>query len=164
MRNVKQIKDIKGRVVLVRVDFNVPIENGRVEDDFRVKKALPTIEFLQKKEAKLVLISHHSTPMQTLAPVAEALGKFIKVKFVSEIVGGLVEETVSKMKDGDVILLENLRNDKGEQDCNQIFALNLAKFANLYVNEAFPVSHRGDASIVLLPKLLPAYAGFHVHF
>ena len=159
MRSVKQIKDlprldkagIKGKVVIVRVDFNVPIKDGRVEDNFRIIKALPTINFLQEKGAKLILITHLGKGGVTLLPVAEALKEFIKVKFIPEIIGSKVSEVVKDMKDGEVILLENLRNEKGEQECSKIFAMNLSKLADIYVNEAFPVSHREDASIVLLP-------------
>lgn len=162
MRSVKQIKNIKGKTVLLRVDFNVPIKNGQIEDDFRIKKALFTIEILQKKNAKIILITHLGKGGNTLAPVAEALNKYIKVKFVPYVVGLEVQKVVSEMKNGEVILLENLRNNKGEKECSKIFAMNLAKLADIYVNEAFPVSHREDASIVLLPKLLPSYAGFQL--
>lgn len=162
MRNLRQIKNIKGRVVLLRVDFNLPIKNGIVEDYYRIKKTLPTILFLQKKKAKIILITHLGKGGETLAPVAKAVNKFLKVKFVPEIIGPKVSKAVQGMKDGEVILLQNLRNDKGEQECDKVFAESLAKLADIYVNEAFPVSHRKDASIVLLPSLLPAYAGFQL--
>lgn len=162
MRSIKQIKDIKGKTILLRVDFNLPVKNGQVEDDFRIKKALPTIEFLQKKNAKIILITHLGKGGETLAPVAKALNKFIKVKFLPEIISQQVTEAVKEMKEGEVILLENLRNDPGEKESSQMFALSLAKMADLYVNESFPVDHREDASIVLLPKILPAYAGLQL--
>ncbi len=162
MRNIKQIKNLSGKTVLLRVDFNLPMKNGKIEDDFRIVKALPTIKFLQKKGAKIILITHLGKGGDTLAPVAKALNKFISVRFVPEITGFPVKDIVSKMKRGDIILLENLRNNKGEKECNRIFAKELAQLADMYVNEAFPVSHRADASIVLLPKLLPSYAGFQL--
>ena len=162
MRSIRQIKSTEGKIMLVRVDFNLPIKNGKVEDSFRIKKTLPTIKFLQKKGAKIILITHLGKGGKTLAPVAEALGKFIKVKFFSDIVGTQAQKMIGDMKNGEVVLLENLRNDKGEQGCNKIFAKNLSKLADIYVNEAFSVSHREDASIVLLPKLMPAYAGFQL--
>ncbi len=165
MRSIRQLKNIKGKFVLLRVDFNLPIKNGKVEDDFRIKKALPTIKFLQKKGAKLILITHlgkGAAENQSLAPVAGALNKFIKATFVKDLVGTKAKKAVLSMKNGEVILLENLRNNKGEQSQNKVFALNLAKYGDIYVNEAFPVSHRKDASIVLLPKLIPAYAGFQL--
>jgi len=162
MRGIKQIKNIKGKAVLVRVDFNVPIQGGKVEDDFRIKKALLTIKFLQKKKAKIILITHLGKGGDTLAPVAESLNKFIKVTFVDEVNGLKVTKAVADMKNGEVVLLENLRKDEGEKSGNKNFAKNLATLANIYVNEAFPVSHREDASIVLLPKLLPSYAGLQL--
>ncbi len=162
MRSLELIKDIKGKAILLRVDFNVPIADGEVEDDFRIKKALPTIEFLQKKGAKLVIITHLGKGGETLLPVANTLNKYIKTKFIEKITGTEVEQAVAEMNNGDVILLQNLRNDKGEQECNKIFAMNLAKLAEVYVNEAFSVDHRKDASTVLLPQLLPSYAGFQL--
>jgi phosphoglycerate kinase len=162
MRKIKLIKNVKGKIVLLRVDFNVPIEDGKVEDDFRIVKALPTIRFLVKKNAKVVLITHLGKGGESLAPVAKVLNEFIKVKFVPDIVGKEAQNAVKNMQNGEVILLENLRNDKGEQECSKIFAMSLAKMADIYVNEAFSVSHREDASIVLLPKILPAYAGLQL--
>jgi len=162
MRSIRQIKNIKGKITLVRVDFNVPIKNGKVKDDFRIKKALPTIKFLQKRGAKIILITHLGKGGNTLAPISKKVNKFVKVKFVPEVIGEKVIKAVAEMKKGDIILLENLRNDEGEKKSNKIFAMNLAKLADIYVNEAFPVSHREDASIVLLPKLLSSYAGLQL--
>jgi len=162
MRNIKQIKNLKGKTILLRVDFNLPIKDGKVEDDFRIKKALPTIKFLQKKNAKIILITHLGKGGDSLALVSKVLNKFIKVKFISDIVGNEAQQAVKDMKNGEVILLENLRNNSGEKECNKVFAANLAKMADIYVNEAFPVSHRKDTSIVLLPKILPSYAGLQL--
>jgi 3-phosphoglycerate kinase len=162
MRNIKQIKNLKGKKVLVRVDFNLPISDGKIEDDFRIVKALPTIKFLQKKGAKVILITHLGKGGESLSKVSENLNKYIKAKFIPQITGSEVSKAVAEMKPGDVIMLENLRNDKGEQESSRIFALELSQLADVYVNEAFSVSHRADASIVILPKLLPAYAGFQL--
>ena len=162
MRNIKQIKNLKGKKVLMRVDFNVPIKNGRVEDDFRIKKALPSIKFLKQKGAKIILITHLGKGGESLALVAKALNKYLKVKFIPEVVGEKVTQAVLQMKNREIILLENLRNNEGEQSKNKIFAQKLADLADLYVNEAFSVAHREDSSIVILPKLLPAYAGLQL--
>jgi len=162
MKSVKQIKSLVGKPVLVRVDFNVPIKDGKVEDDFKIKKALPTIEFLQSKKAKIILISHLGKGGDTLLPVAKVLNDFVKVKFVPQVIGSEVLKAISEMENGDVILLENLRNDRGEKDCSKMFALNLARLGEVYVNEAFSASHREDASIVVLPSVLPAYAGLQL--
>ena len=169
MQSIKKLKNIEGKIALVRVDFNVPIKNDKVEDDFRIKKAIPTIKFLQNKGAKIVLISHlgkglsaSGTSGESLLPVGIALNKFIKAKFVPNIFGKIACDAIFNMKNKDVILLENLRNDKGEQSLNKNFAKNLSKLADFYVNEAFSVSHRKDSSIVLLPKLLDSYAGLQL--
>ncbi len=162
MRSIKQIKNLKGKRVLLRVDFNVPIKNSRVLDDFRIQKALPTIQFLQKKGAKIVLIAHLGKGGESLLPVYKVFNTYMRATFVKEIVGPKATQAVFEMKNGDIVLLENLRNNIGEQECSKMFAKELAKLADMYVNEAFSVDHRKDASIVLLPKLLPAYAGFQL--
>jgi phosphoglycerate kinase len=162
MKNIRQIKNLKGKRVLLRVDFNVPIKDGVVEDDFRIRKALPTIKYLKQKGAKVILITHLGKGGDSLDLVADVLKKLIKSSFVANILGLEAEIAVNNMKDGDVLLLENLRNDKGEQAADKFFASSLAKLGDVYVNEAFSVDHREDASIVLLPRLLPSYAGFQL--
>ncbi len=161
MQSVKKIQSLKGKRVLVRADFNVPLgENGKVADTFRIKAALPTIEFLRSKGAKVILISHIGRETdESLKPVYEVLKRYIPVKFVPEILSDNVNEVLNDMKTGDVVMLENLRSNPGEKDCDKKFAKALSLLGDIYVNEAFPVSHRGDASIVLLPKILPAFAG-----
>lgn len=169
MRSVKELKNlpagragIKGKRILVRVDFNVPIVDGKVQDVYRIIKSLPTIEYLQKRGAKIILISHLSKSEGSLALVAKELNQFLKAKFLPEVLSENVFREVSKMEDGDIVMLENLRTDPGEQGKDRIFALELSKLADIYVNEAFSVSHREDTSIVLLPKILPAYAGLQL--
>jgi phosphoglycerate kinase len=162
MKSIKQLKNIKGKKVLVRVDFNVPLRDGKVEDDFRIKKALPTIKFLREKGAKIILITHLGKGGESLLPVSLSLNKFIKIKFIPEILGKVTLEAISKMKEKDVILLENLRNNASEQSLDKEFAKKLSSLADIYVNECFSVSHRKDSSIVLLPKLMPSYAGFQM--
>ena len=162
MKSIKSLKNIKGKIVLMRVDFNLPIKNGKVMDDFRIKKALPSIKLLQSKGAKIILIGHLGKGGETFLPVAKSLNKYIKSKFAPDIYGQVACDAIFDMQYKDVILLENLRNDKGEKACDKNFAKNLSKLADIYVNEAFSVSHRADASLVLLPKLLPAYAGLQM--
>ncbi|MEK7175255.1 MAG: phosphoglycerate kinase [Patescibacteria group bacterium] len=169
MQNIKKIQNIKGKKILMRVDFNEPIINGKLENDFRIKKTLPTIKFLSEKGAKIILISHLGNGEASLDLIAKDLNKFmpqlnatVSIKFIPEIIGPKVEEEILKMQNGEIILLENLRKNKGEQDCDRNFARQLANLADIYVNEAFPVSHREDASIILLPKLLPSYAGLQL--
>ncbi len=162
MRSIKELKDLKGKRVFVRIDFNAPIMNGKVVDGFKITKTLPTVQYLVKKGAKVILATHLSKEDESVLPVAKFLSKHIKVKFIPEVIGDRVAKAVSAMKNGEVILLENLRKESGEKNNDKIFALSLSKLGDLYVNEAFPVDHREDASLVMLPKMLPAYAGLQL--
>ena len=162
MRSIKELKNIKGKRVIVRVDFNVPMDGSKVENDFKIRKAIPTIKFLSKKGAKVILITHLGRGDDSLLPIYKVFNKLLKARFIKGITGSSVEKEISKMKFGEVVLLENLRKDKGEKSCDKNFALLLSKLGDVYVNEAFPVSHREDASIVLLPKMMPSYAGFQL--
>jgi len=143
-KTILEAGDLEGRRVLVRVDWNVPIENGEVADDFRIKKSLPTIEYLIKAGAKIILISHHDTETETLRVVYEYVKNILPITFCEP---------------SDLILLENLFMDKGEKENSRDFAVKLASQADIFVNEAFSESHREYASVVGLPKLLPSYAG-----
>jgi len=145
---ILEAENLEGKRVLVRVDWNVPIENGVVTDDFRIQKSLPTIEFLQKAGAKIILISHLDKETDSLHPVFEYVKNFLPLTFE---------------KQSDLMLLENLRFDKGEKENSRDFAVKLASQADIFVNEAFSESHREYASIVGLPKLLPSYAGLQFY-
>jgi phosphoglycerate kinase len=163
MKSIKELTNIKGKRVLLRVDFNVPINDGKVEDDSRVKKALPTINYLRKQGAKIVIISHIGRdPKDSLELVAKVLKHSIPVTFIPSVLGKQVDDAIDKMKNGDVIILENLRSITGEKKNDASFARGLSKHGDIYVNEAFPVSHRADASIVGIPKFLPSYAGLQM--
>jgi phosphoglycerate kinase len=145
MRNLKQIKNLKGKTVLLRVDFNVPIKNNKVLDDFRIRAALPTVNFLLKKGAKIILITHLGKDG------TESLGPVIKRFF-----------TISKIDKNRVSFFENIRKFPGEISNNLAFAKKLSLLGDVYVNDAFSVSHRAHASIVSIPKYLPSYAGFQL--
>ncbi len=161
MRSVKSLKGIKGKKILVRADFNVPLQGNRVLDTSRITASLPTIDFLRKKGAKIILISHIGRdPKETLGPVFNLLKKHIPLCYITDIVGVEAHKAVAELKNGEVLMLENLRSNKGEKEGDIRFAKELAKLGDIYVNEAFPVSHRTDASIVGVPKYLPSYAGF----
>ena len=163
IKSIRELKNVKGKTVLLRADFNVPIQNGKVVDAFRIIKALPTIKYLQSKKAKIIIVSHAGKDgSQSLAPVHKVLAKQVKNIFVPEVFGSKTEKAVGDMKPGDVVLLENLRMERGEKENDVVFAKKLAKLADIYVNEAFPVSHRAQASIVLVPKYLPSYAGLQL--
>jgi len=163
MRSIKILKDLKNKKILVRVDFNVPIKNGKILDDFRLKAAMSTIKYLKKKKARVILISHFADPKtKNLNYSLKPIAKHLKIKFVDDCLGKKVEKAVKEMKPGQVILLENLRFYEGEKKNDQVFAKHLSSLGDIYVNEAFSVCHRNDASVVSLPKFLPAYAGLNL--
>lgn len=152
--------DIAGKTVLLRCSFNVPIENGEIENDFRIKSNLPTIAWLTARGAKVILIGHiWGDELTSLEVVHEYLQEHIDCEFVREYAGGEAHDVVEAMADGEVLLFENLRLHEGEQANDEEFAKQLAEYADLYVNDAFPVSHREHASVVGLPRLLPGFAG-----
>ncbi len=164
MRSIKELGDVRGKNIFLRADLNLPVENGVVLDDFRIKKALPTIEFLKEKGARIIMASHLSKSEGGMAPIAEAIKKYINIKFIPEILGESVTNAVAQLKDGEIILLEDLRKDPREKEGDPEFAKELSQLAEIYVNESFPVDHREDASLVVLPKLLPSYAGFQLEY
>ncbi len=145
MRSIRQIKNLKGKTVLLRVDFNVPVKNGIVEDDFRIKKTLPTIKFLEKNGAKIIIIAHLGKDgSKSLKPVIKHFFK------------------ISKCLKSQVKFLGNIRKFAGETKNNSNFAKKLSKLGDIYVNDAFSVSHRKHSSIVELPKYLPKFMGFQL--
>lgn len=159
--DIRNVKDLKGKKVLLRTDLNVLISDGKVGDDFRLTKALETITFLQKAGAKIILISHigKEEDAQSLKPVYEWFKKHITLLFVGAVTGAFVEEAVKNLKDGDIIMLENVRTEQGECINDISFSKKLASVADIYVNDAFSASHRKHASIVGLPQFLPSYIG-----
>ncbi len=160
IKNLEDIGEIVGKKILLRVDFNVPIDEGKVVDDYRIVKSLPTINWLREKGARVILISHLDEKSGvTLAPVGEYLQSHFPVKFVGDVAGEAAASAAASLGNGDVILLENLRQNPGEEANDESFAKSLASFADVYINDAFAVSHRAHASIVGVPKFLPKYAG-----
>ena len=167
--NKKTVRDIdvKDKRVLVRVDFNVPIENGKVTDDTRIVASLPTIRDLIGRGAKVILVSHLGRPKGrdeklSLRPVAERLQALLgsPVAFVHDTVGPEVERVIQGMKPGDVVLLENVRFYPEEEKNDAAFAKKLASLADVYVNDAFGSAHRAHASTEGVAHYLPAVAGF----
>jgi phosphoglycerate kinase len=158
---------VSGTRVLVRADLNVPMRDGKVTDATRIERTADTLRELSKKGAKVVVISHFERPKGkrvpelSLAPIAKAMADILKVPvaFANDCIGADAEGVVSKMKNGDIALLENLRYHAGEEDNDQGFAKNLAKLGDFYVNDAFSVSHRAHASTHALATLLPSAAG-----
>ncbi|MBT4277513.1 phosphoglycerate kinase [Candidatus Falkowbacteria bacterium] len=153
---------MKHKRVLVRVDFNVPLQNKKILDDTRIKMALLTIKHLIKQESIVVLMSHLGGRGSSLRPVASRLEKLLgqKVNFITDCIGGKVKKVINTAKAGDVVLLENLRFYEEEKKNSKMFAKNLARLGDIYVNEAFSVSHREHASISAITGFLPSFSGF----
>ena len=171
MASIKTIDDLdaRGKRVLVRVDFNVPVSEGAVTDDTRIRAALPTIEKLRADGARVVLMSHLGRPAGTgfeekftLRPAALRLSELLDapVSFASDTVGDDAKAKVAALRDGDVLLLENLRFDAREKKNDPAFCEELAALGDAYVNDAFGTAHRAHASTAGVAALLPAYAGY----
>ena len=158
--------DLKGKRVLVRVDLNVPMENGRVADRTRLERVIPTIQEIADKGGKVVLLSHFGRPKgrdvkQSLKPIAAALSDVLgrPVAFAEDCIGEAAAKAVASMKEGDILLLENTRFDAGEEKNDSGFAKALATLGDVYVNDAFSAAHRAHASTEGLAHVLPSYAG-----
>ncbi|MCE3254539.1 MAG: phosphoglycerate kinase [Rickettsiaceae bacterium] len=169
MLNFNRLQDcvVTNKNVILRVDINVPVKNGVIQDDTRIRAVIPTIKYLIENQAKVILISHFDRPegqrvpsmslKQLVGKIEELLGK--KIKFVDDCIGEEVEKAVAKTGYGEVILLENLRFYKGETKNDPEFSRALANVGNLYVNDAFSCSHRAHASIVGITGILKSCAG-----
>ena len=160
--------DLKGKKVLVRCDFNVPLDENLITDNRRIVGALPTIKYLLENDCKVILCSHLGRPKGevkkefSLRPVADELSRLLgkNVKLADDIIGESAKELTSNMKDGDIVLLENVRFDSREEANDAEFAKELASLAEVYVNDAFGTAHRAHASTAGVANYLPAVAGF----
>lgn len=161
--------ECRGKRVIVRVDFNTPLKDGRVSDDTRIKAALPSLKLLLEKGGRLIVMSHLGRPegcgfeeAYSMRPVAqrlvELLGEY-KVHFVADIAGEQAQDMARALQDGELMLVENLRFDRSEKKNDPSFAAALASLGEYYVNDAFGVSHRAHASVAAITEYLPAYAG-----
>ncbi|MBR7172575.1 MAG: phosphoglycerate kinase [Clostridia bacterium] len=161
--------DVAGKRVFVRVDFNVPQDDsGKITDDTRIRAALPTINYLVKQNAKVILCSHLGRPKgvfndkYSLAPVAERLSELMNmpVKMAKDVIGTSAKTMTSEMKEGEIVILENVRFHAEEEENNEVFAKELASLADVFVNDAFGTAHRAHASTAGIAKHIPAVAGF----
>ncbi|MCX6787934.1 MAG: phosphoglycerate kinase [Candidatus Kaiserbacteria bacterium] len=161
MRTIRDIQIFENIPILVRAALNVPIENGEVINDYRLRRAVPTIKYLAARGAKVVLIGHLGEQgTETLEPVARALGKLLLgVSFFGETVGVRARAAIRNLAPGQVLVLENLRRNKGEIANDRTFAHELAALADIFVEDSFDTCHRAHASIIGVPELLPSYAG-----
>lgn len=169
MFSKKTIRDIdlEGKTVLLRADYNVPLKDGQITDDYRIVQSLPTINFLLEKNVKLIICSHLGRPTgpddssASLFPVAKRLKQLLDrpVEFATDCVGEAATKAANGLNHGEVLLLENLRFHPEEKDNDDKFAEQLASLAEIYVDDAFGVVHRADASLVAVTKHLPAVAG-----
>jgi phosphoglycerate kinase len=168
MKKTLRDLEVQGKRVLVRVDFNVPMQDGQITDDRRIRESLPTILYLLERGAKVILMSHlgrpkgKPDPQYSLRPVAERLSELLgrPVRFLEDCVGEAVEQAVQAMAPGEVVLLENLRFHPEEEANDDGFARALARLGDLYVNDAFGSAHRAHASTEGVAHYLPAVAGF----
>lgn len=168
IKTIKNAKNLYGKKVLLRTDLNVPIKKGKIQDDYKIEQQLSTIKFLLEKNCRVILITHLGRPTPgkfdekySVKPIAKALSKLlgrniIVVKEINEFVAG---RKISKAKYGDIIMLENIRFEMGEEKNSRTLAKNLAKLGDIYVNDAFAVSHRAHASVSAIKDYLPAYIG-----
>lgn len=171
IKYLNDLDDLVGKKVLLRTGFDCPLDkSGRVLSDNRLRESLPTIKYLVKNHAKVIIISHNGRPEGKIVPrlslrfTAERLAKLLKkkVKFIPFVLGKEVVSAINEIKKGEILVLENLRFNFGEENNSLTFAKQLASLADVYVNDAFAVCHRKQASIVGVPRYLPGYAGFLV--
>lgn len=161
IKSIKQAKNLAGKAVFLRADLNVPIKNKAVKDDYKIIMSLPTIRFLLRHNCRIIISTHLSDEAATTKPIVQRLGRLLdkKVKFVTDYFSADTKLVIQKMKAKDIVLLENLRFNRGEEKNDKKFARQLSRLADIYVNDAFAVCHRQHASVVAIKKYLPSYVG-----
>jgi phosphoglycerate kinase len=166
LKTVRDIKNLRDKRVLLRIDANVPMKDGQVVEDFRLRASLPTIEYLAGRGAVVIIIAHLGRPKGhepklSLAPIAKKLAQISGkvVTFIPEVIGHKAEAALKSAVPGQIFMLENLRFDRGEESNGGSFAKSLARLGEAYVNDGFGVSHRAHASVAAVTRYLSAYAG-----
>ncbi len=160
IKYIDEEKDLDGKIVLLRLDLNVPVINGEVTDTYRLDKVIDTVDFLREKKAKTIIISHcEGEDSKTLVPMWQYLNGFFPLDFSPTFFTTESITKITKMENGSVLLFENLRINEGEKGNDIEFAKKLSQMADIYVNDAFAVSHRKHASIVSVPEFLPHFGG-----
>ncbi|MEX0931033.1 MAG: phosphoglycerate kinase [Candidatus Paceibacterota bacterium] len=158
--DITTVENLKGRYVLLRASFNVPIVDGAVRDSFRIERALTTLQYLVSRGARVILIAHIGRKkIDSLRPVYDALQKHMEIKWCGKTLGENVQKMRDSLTDSEILLLENVRQHEEEKENNDAFAQSLASLADIYINDAFSDSHRKHASIVGIPKHIPSYFG-----
>ena len=171
MRNIKDETNLNQKNILLRLDLNVPLDNGKITDTTRIDKILPTIKFLLENNSKIIILSHVGRPKGkivdelSLKPICEELKKKLDkdIQFISKNIKEINAKDLFNNQDEKIIMLENLRFYQEEEQNNNEFAKHLASFAEIYVNDAFSCSHRAHASIFEITKFLPSYAGLQLN-
>ncbi len=166
IKSIKKIRNLSGKKIFWRADFNVPIKNNKIADDFKIIRQIPTLRYLLRYGAKVIIVSHLQPgkivrEKDTLKPVAQHIGKILakRIKFIEGKFDMRAESAVAKMRNGSIVFLDNIRFNSGEKENSTNFAKNLAKLADIYVSDAFAVSHRRHASVSAIKRYLPSYAG-----
>ena len=166
IKSIQQIKHLANKSALVRVDFNVPVKGGKVLDNYKIKRSLATIKFLMEKHARVILVSHLGRPSGvdkklSLKPIADELGKFLQknVRLLDVLDLKKAKTQIDKLFPGAVVMLENIRFARGEEENSEKFARELAGLADVFVLDGFGVAHRRAASVSGVARYLPAYAG-----
>lgn len=168
IKSIKSAKNIEGCRVLWRVDFNVPMKKNRVLDDYKIVRHLSTLNFLLKNKCKVIVVTHLGKPETgkdnsefSTKPISKRLSKILgkNVDFVDDCVGLAAGTAAAQMKAGDILMLQNIRFEAGEEENDKTLAKKLSKLADIYVNDAFAVSHRAHASVSAIKSCLPSYAG-----
>src|SRR6056300_783377 len=171
MKKIEDREDLSGKKVLLRLDLNVPLQDGEIQDETRINKIIPTLKFLLKKKSKIIIVSHIGRPkgkvVSTLSmkPVCNNLENKLnqKINLISEDIKKIKDKDLFKNFNGNIVVLENIRFYPEEENNNLDFAQHLSSFAELYVNDAFSCSHRAHASVANITKFLPSYSGLQLN-